>query len=77
MIVKPVPMVTDKVAVAEFDAESITFTPKVALPATGVAPESTPPLDKLSPTEVRLVEPEVTVQLYPEPEPPAAVNVSE
>ena len=62
-------------AVAEFDAESVTFTLKVALPATGVAPESIPPLDKLSPTAVRLVAPEVTVQLYPVPEPPVATNV--
>ena len=69
-------MVTDNVAVAEFDAESVTFTPKVALPATGVAPENTPPLDKLSPTAVNWLLPEVTDQVSPVPEPPTAVSVS-
>jgi hypothetical protein len=70
-------MVTESVAVAVFEAESSTCTPKVALPATGGAPVSTPPLDKLNPTAVNALDPEVTVQLYPLPEPPDAVSVSE
>ncbi len=51
-MVRPGLIVTEKVAVAEFDAESVTFTPNVALPATGEDPESTPALDKLNPTAV-------------------------
>jgi hypothetical protein len=50
---------------------------KLAVPATGVAPVSTPPLDKLNPTAVKLLAPEVTLQVSPVPVPPVAVNVCE
>jgi hypothetical protein len=70
-------IVTDKVAVAVLLAESTTLAVKVAVPATGVAPESTPPLDRLSPTAVRLLPPEVTDQVSPVPVPPEVVNASE
>jgi hypothetical protein len=50
---------------------------KLAVPATGVAPESTPPLDMLNPTAVKLLAPEVTLQVSPVPVPPVAVNVCE
>jgi hypothetical protein len=61
-------IVTVKVAVAVWLAESATWTPKVAVPATSVAvvPESTPALLRLKPTDCRLfapVAPEVTVQV--------------
>jgi hypothetical protein len=69
-------MVTEKVAVAAFDAESVTLTVKLALPATGEEPESTPEFDRLSPIAVNWLAPEVTVHERPEPEPPAEVNVS-
>ena len=52
-------MVTEKVWLAAFPAESVTLTVKLALPAIGVAPERTPPLDKLRPTAAEL--PDVTV----------------
>lgn len=66
---------TEKLAVVEFDAESVTLMVKVAEPATGVAPETTPAPERLSPTAAKLVAPDVTVQVYPVPEPPAAVRV--
>ena len=62
-------------AVAVFDAESVTFTAKLAAPATGVAPESTPEFDRLRPTAVRLPAPDVTDQVYPVPDPPVAASV--
>ena len=52
--------VTAKVTEALFEAESVTFAVKVAVPAMGVAPDKTPALDKLRPTAVRLGAPEVT-----------------
>lgn len=55
--------VKTKLAVAELDAESVTFAVKLAVPAIGVAPDSTPALERLRPTEARLEAPEVTVQL--------------
>ena len=70
-------MVTVKLAVAVFEAESVTFTAKLAAPATGVAPESTPVLERLKPTAVRLLAPDVTDQVYPAPDPPVAASVCE
>ena len=70
-------MVTEKVAVAVFEAESVTFTPKLALPATGEEPESTPALDRLSPTAVNWLPPDVTVHDRPVPVPPDVNNVCE
>jgi hypothetical protein len=58
----PALIVTLNVAVALFPAESFTCTPKVAEPDTGVAPDNTPPLDKLKPTVVSALPPDVTVQ---------------
>jgi hypothetical protein len=68
-------MVTEKVAVAVFEAESVSLTLKLAVPAVGVAPDRTPPLDKLSPTAARLPAPDVTVHVYPAPDPPVAARV--
>jgi hypothetical protein len=53
-------MVTLRFAVAVSFAESVTCTVKVAVPATGVLPESTPLLDRLRPTALRLLAPVVT-----------------
>jgi hypothetical protein len=77
VIVSAALTVTEKVPVAVFEAESVTFTPNIALPATGVVPDSTPALDRLSPIEVNWLLPEVTVQVKPVPVPPAEVNASE
>jgi len=63
VIVRPVPTVTVRDAVAELLAESTTLAVKVAEPATGKLPERTPPLDKLRPIVVRLLAPEVTLQV--------------
>jgi hypothetical protein len=56
-------MVTEKVTEAEFEAESVTLAVKLAPPAIGVAPDNTPALERLKPTAVRLLPPEVTVQV--------------
>jgi len=77
VMVKPGLMVTDKVAVAVLDAESVTLTLKLALPAVGAAPDRTPALERLRPTAVRLLPPEVTVQVSPVPVPPALARVCE
>ena len=74
---KPGLIVTEKVAVAVFEAESVNLTLKLALPAIGVAPDRTPPLDRLRPTAVRLLAPDVTVQVSPVPVPPALARVCE
>jgi hypothetical protein len=63
VIASPDLIVTVKVPVALFPTESVTFTVNVADPATGVVPASTPALDKLNPTAVKLLAPEVTVQV--------------
>jgi hypothetical protein len=76
MIETPALMVTLNVAVAKLLAESTTFAVNVAVPVTGVAPDRTPVLDRLNPTAVKLLAPEVTLHVRPVPEPPAAVNVS-
>jgi hypothetical protein len=70
-------MVTEKLAVAVFDAESVNWTVKLAMPAVSEEPDRTPLLDRLRPTAVRLLAPDVTVQLKPVPEPPEAVRVCE
>ena len=59
----PLLMVTEKPAVAVFDAESVTSMVKIALPAVGEEPDRTPPLDRLRPTAVGLLPFDVTVQL--------------
>ena len=56
-------MVTAKLVVDVFPAESVTLTPKFAVPAVGEEPDTTPPLDKLNPNAVRLLPPDVIVQL--------------
>jgi hypothetical protein len=68
-------MVTDRFAVAEFEAESVTLTVKLALPAAGVVPDKTPPFDRLNPMVVNCPLPEVTVHVRPLPEPPEVINV--
>jgi hypothetical protein len=70
-------MVTDRFIVAVFEAESVTLTAKLALPAIGVEPDSTPPLDRLNPIVVNSPLPEVTVHVRPLPEPPEVVSVCE
>jgi hypothetical protein len=55
--------VTEKVTVAVFEAESVTLAAKLALPAIGVAPDNTPALERLKPTAVRLLPPDVIVQV--------------
>jgi hypothetical protein len=55
--------VTEKVTVAVFEAESVTFAAKLALPAIGVEPDNTPALERLKPTAVRLLPPDVTVHV--------------
>jgi len=56
-------MVTEKPAVAVFEAESVNSTVKLALPAVGEEADRTPPLDRLRPSAVRLLPLDVTVQL--------------
>ena len=58
----PALMVSENVAFAVFDAESATVAVKVALPVVGV-PESTPPLERFRFTAVKLLAPDVTVQV--------------
>jgi hypothetical protein len=70
-------MVIEKLAEAEFEAESVTLTAKLALPAIGAVPESTPPLDRLNPVAVNWLKPEVTVQVNPAPVPPEVISVCE
>jgi hypothetical protein len=55
--------VTEKVTEAVFDAESVTFAVKLALPDIGVEPDNTPALERLKPTAVRLLPPDVTVHV--------------
>ena len=57
----PASMVTERFALPVFPDESLAWTVKLAGPATGVDPERSPELDRLSPTAVRLLAPEVTV----------------
>jgi hypothetical protein len=55
----------------------VTVAVKAAVPRVSDAPETTPPLDRLSPTAARLVVPaELVVQILP-PEPPVAASVAE
>jgi len=58
-------------------AESVTETVKVAEPAMGAGPETTPAPETLSPTAARLLVPEVTVQVRPVPVPPEVVRAVE
>jgi hypothetical protein len=53
-------IVTEKLPDAVLLAESFTLTVKLAVPAIGVAPERAPPLDRVSPTAVKLLPPAVT-----------------
>jgi hypothetical protein len=56
-------MVTENVTDAVFEAESVTFAVKLALPAIGVEPVNTPAPERLKPTAVRLLPPDVTVHV--------------
>jgi len=56
-------MVTAKLAAAVFPAESVTLTPKFAMPAVGEEPDTAPPPDRLKPNAARLLPPDVIVQL--------------
>jgi hypothetical protein len=68
-------MVTEKLAVAESDAESVTLTVKLALPAADGVPDNKPPLERLKLIAARL--PDVTDQVYGAPVPPVAANCCE
>ena len=63
VMLTPASMVTEKVVLAVFPAESLAWVVKLAVPATGVVLDRSPVLDRLSPTAVRLVLPEVTVHV--------------
>jgi uncharacterized protein (UPF0212 family) len=63
VIVREALIVTEKVTVAVFEAESVTFAAKLALPAIGDAPDNTPALERLRPTAVRLLPPDVIVHV--------------
>ena len=69
--------VTEKARLAVWLAESVTVLVKVAVPRVGDAPETTPPLDRLSPTAARLVVPAGLVDQVSLPEPPVAASVAE
>jgi hypothetical protein len=62
---------------AVFPAESLAWVVKLAVPATGVVPETRPELERLNPTAVRLLVPNVTVQVYGVPAPPEAASCCE
>ena len=75
VIVNPALIVTENARLVVFEAESVTFAVKLAVPpALGVVPERTPLPDRLRPTALRLLAPAVTVQAYP-PDPPVAASV--
>jgi hypothetical protein len=73
VIVSWAPIVTVKVALAVFEAESVTVTPKLGVPAVVGFPLITPAAERVSPPG--RVEPLETAQVYPDPEPPAAASV--
>jgi hypothetical protein len=54
---------TVKASEAVLDAESVTLAVKLALPNVGAVPDNTPALDKPNPIAVRLLPPDVTVQV--------------
>jgi hypothetical protein len=75
VIVIPALIVRLNVAVVEFEAESVTLTVKLGVPVAFGVPERTPAADKLKLTAARLLAPEVTVHVYPVPDPPVAASV--
>jgi hypothetical protein len=77
VIVSPALIVRSNVAVVEFDAESVTLTVKLGVPVAFGVPERVPPADRLRFTAARLLAPEVTVHVYPVPDPPVAASVCE
>src|SRR6266567_9388444 len=68
--------VTVNAPLACVSESSITDTEKVAVPVVVGVPETTP-LEKLSPTPERLCAPAVSVQIYPEPDPPVTARLWE
>jgi hypothetical protein len=58
-------------------AESFACAVKLAVPAMGMAPATTPELERLSPTAERLLAPDLTYQVYGVPVPPVAASVCE
>ena len=77
VMLTPASIVTEKAMLAVLPAESLAWAVKLAVPATGVVPERSPVLDRLRPTAVKLVEPDVTVQVYGDPAPPVAASCFE
>jgi hypothetical protein len=73
VILTPALMVMESELVAVFEAESVTLTVKVAVPAAVGLPEMMPPVERLKPAGS--AEPDATVQVYPVPEPPEAESV--
>ena len=68
-------MVIVNVALAVFEAESVTVMPKLGVPAVVGLPLSTPAAERARPAGS--VEPLVTDQVYPVPDPPVAARVWE
>ena len=66
-------MPIDSVAEALSETESVTVTLTLVVPETVGLPLSTPPMERESPAGS--VEPLVTAQVYPPPEPPVATKV--
>jgi hypothetical protein len=75
VILTPGEMVMENVAVAVFDAESVTVTPKVGVPVAVGVPLSKPAAERVNPPGK--VEPLLTAHVYPAPEPPVAARVCE
>ena len=71
----PADRVMENVALAVFDAESVTVTEKVGVPVAVGLPLRTPAVERVNPPGN--VEPLVTVHAYPLPEPPVAARVCE
>src|ERR1700679_3310799 len=69
-------IVTLSICVSVLLAESVTFTVKVAVPCVGELALTTPAVETLSPTALRLLCPLVTLQVHP-PAPPLAASVCE
>ena len=71
----PAAIVMENVALAVFEAESVTVTLKLGVPAVVVLPLSTPAPERVRPAG--RVEPLVTDHVYPAPDPPVAAKVWE
>jgi hypothetical protein len=73
VMLTPAEMVMENAAVAVFEAESVTVTLKLGLPAVVGLPLRTPAAESFNPPGS--VEPLAGAQVYPWPEPPVAARV--